>query len=157
MFETEHQVQSEFETIYQRDYSVLAPDMRRLYENAKRDQWNVSKDIDWSTPVDLEKGIFADGMIDGYGSPQYEKLDDKTKRELNIEFSCWRLSQLLHGEEGAMRGEDHFTRVVREHQAPEDVSEVQLPPGDPVHLPVLLVDHLGVGSTSEARRCPPSS
>jgi para-aminobenzoate N-oxygenase AurF len=102
MFETEHPVQSEFETIYQRDYAVLAPDMRRLYENAKRDQWNVSKDIDWSTPVDLEKGIFADGMIDGYGSPLYEKLDAKTKRELNIEFSCWRISQLLHGEEGAM-------------------------------------------------------
>jgi hypothetical protein len=41
-------------------------------------------------------------MIDGFGSPLYEKLDDKTKRELNIEFSCWRISQLLHGEEGAM-------------------------------------------------------
>lgn len=102
MVETEHIVQSEFETVYQRDYAVLAPDMRRLYENAKRDQWNVSKDIDWSTPVDLDKGIFANGMIDGYGSPLYEKLDEKTKRELNIEFSCWRLSQLLHGEEGAM-------------------------------------------------------
>jgi P-aminobenzoate N-oxygenase AurF len=102
MPETEHLVQSEFETLYQRDYSVQAPDMRRLYENAKRDQWNVSKDIDWTQPVDLDKGIFADGMIDGFGSPLYEKLDDKTKRELNIEFSCWRISQLLHGEEGAM-------------------------------------------------------
>src|ERR1700726_4320940 len=102
MIETEHLVQSEFETLYQRDYTVVAPDMRRLYENAKRDQWNVSKDIDWSTPVDLEKGIFAEGMIDGYGSPLYDKLDEKTKRELNIEFSCWRISQLLHGEEGAM-------------------------------------------------------
>src|SRR5271167_2564557 len=48
MPETEHLVQSEFETLFQRDYSVLAPDMRRLYENAKRDQWNVSKDIDWA-------------------------------------------------------------------------------------------------------------
>ena len=102
MPETEHLVQSEFETLFQRDYSVLAPDMRRLYENAKRDQWNVSKDIDWAQPVDLDKGIFADGMIDGFGSPLYEKLDDKTKRELNVEFSCWRISQLLHGEEGAM-------------------------------------------------------
>jgi tyrosyl-tRNA synthetase len=27
-----------------------------------------------------------------------------------------------------------------------------LPEGDPVHLPALLVDHFGVGSTSEARR-----
>ena len=100
--ETQHRVQSEFETLFQRDYSVHAPDMRRLYENAKRDQWNVSKDIDWSTPVDLDRGIFADGLIDGYGSPVWEKLDHKTQRELNVEFSCWRISQLLHGEEGAM-------------------------------------------------------
>jgi len=96
------EVKTELESIFHWDYSVKSPQMDRLYENAKRDQWNVSKDIDWSTPVDLEKGIFADGMIDGYGSPLYEKLDEKTKRELNIEFSCWRISQLLHGEEGAM-------------------------------------------------------
>jgi tyrosyl-tRNA synthetase len=57
-----------------------------------------------------------------------------------------------HGEEAARHGEEHFTRVVREHQAPEDVPEGQLPEGDPVHLPALLVDQLGVGSTSEARR-----
>ncbi len=100
--ETQHRVQSEFETLFQRDYSVQAPDMRRLYENAKRDQWNVSKDIDWSTSVDLDRGVFADGLIDGYGSPVWEKLDRKTQRELNVEFSCWRISQLLHGEEGAM-------------------------------------------------------
>lgn len=100
--ETQHQVDSRFETLFQRDYSVQAPDMRRLYENAKRDQWNVSKDIDWSQPVDLDRGIFADGLIDGYGSDIWNKLDEKTRRELNVEFSCWRLSQLLHGEEGAM-------------------------------------------------------
>jgi hypothetical protein len=99
---TEHLIESQFETLFQRDYAVHAPDMRRLYENAKRDQWNVSKDIDWSQPVDLEKGIFADGLFDGYGSPIWEKLEPKRQRELNLEFSCWRLSQLLHGEEGAM-------------------------------------------------------
>jgi tyrosyl-tRNA synthetase len=57
-----------------------------------------------------------------------------------------------HGPEAAARAEEHFTRVVREHQAPEDVPAAQLPEGDPVHLPALLVDRLGVGSTSEARR-----
>jgi tyrosyl-tRNA synthetase len=57
-----------------------------------------------------------------------------------------------HGEDGARRGEEHFTRVVREHQAPEDVPEAPLPSSDPVHLPVLLVEHLGIASTSEARR-----
>jgi tyrosyl-tRNA synthetase len=57
-----------------------------------------------------------------------------------------------HGEEAAAAAETHFTRVVREGLAPEDVPEAALPDGDPVHLPALLVDVLGVGSTSEARR-----
>lgn len=102
MTATQHLIESQFQTLYQRDYAVQAPDMRRLYENAKRDQWNVSKDIDWSQPVELEKGIFADGLVDGYGSEVWDRLDAKKQRELNLEFSCWRLSQLLHGEEGAM-------------------------------------------------------
>jgi len=57
-----------------------------------------------------------------------------------------------HGPEAAAEAEDHFTRVVREGEAPADVPEAPLPPDDPVHLPALLVEHLGVGSTSEARR-----
>src|SRR5512132_1727416 len=48
--------------------------------------------------------------------------------------------------------EEHFTRVVRRHEAPENVPEKTLPAGDPIHLPALLVEHLGVGSTSDARR-----
>jgi tyrosyl-tRNA synthetase len=56
------------------------------------------------------------------------------------------------GEEAARTAEDHFTRVVRERQAPEDVPEEPLPSGDPLHLPALLVERLGLDSTSEARR-----
>jgi tyrosyl-tRNA synthetase len=58
-----------------------------------------------------------------------------------------------HGAEAARRAEEHFTRVVREKQVPEEVPEVRLSPnGDSIYLPALLVDHLGVASTSEARR-----
>ena len=57
-----------------------------------------------------------------------------------------------HGEEAAQAAEDHFTRVVRERGAPEDVPAAALPAGDPVHVPALLVDVLGIASTSEARR-----
>jgi tyrosyl-tRNA synthetase len=56
------------------------------------------------------------------------------------------------GEEAAAKAEEHFTRVVRRREAPEEVPEVPLPDGDPVHLPALMVESLGVGSTSEARR-----
>jgi tyrosyl-tRNA synthetase len=57
-----------------------------------------------------------------------------------------------HGEEAAREAEAHFTRVVREGQAPDEVPEAALPAGDPVHLPALLVELLGVASRSEARR-----
>jgi tyrosyl-tRNA synthetase len=63
-----------------------------------------------------------------------------------------RITERWHGEEGAQAGEAHFTRVVRQGEAPEEVPELPLPAGDPVHLPALLVDGLGVASTSEARR-----
>src|SRR5213078_882557 len=57
-----------------------------------------------------------------------------------------------HDAEAAAGAEGHFTRVVREGEAPAEVPEAPLPDGDPVHLPALLVGALGVGSTSEARR-----
>ena len=56
-----------------------------------------------------------------------------------------------HGQDAARAAEEHFTRVVREGQAPEDVPEFPLPAGDPIHLPALLADAFGL-STSEGRR-----
>jgi tyrosyl-tRNA synthetase len=62
-----------------------------------------------------------------------------------------RLVRRWHGPDGAEAGEEHFTRVVRRHEAPEQVDELSLPEGDPVHLPAVLVS-MGITSTSEARR-----
>jgi tyrosyl-tRNA synthetase len=78
-----------------------------------------------------------------------EHPDDPMEWKLEL---ARRIVSRWHGEEAARRGEGHFTRVVREHQAPDEVPEAALPQGDPVHLPALLVDHFGVPSTSEARR-----
>jgi tyrosyl-tRNA synthetase len=56
-----------------------------------------------------------------------------------------------HSTDAARAAEEHFTRVVRKHEVPEDVREHALPDGDPVHLPALLADAFGL-STSEGRR-----
>ena len=54
------------------------------------------------------------------------------------------------GEEAAREAEEHFTRVVREGQAPEDVPEIEH--AEPVvHLPALLAQTFGE-STSHWRR-----
>jgi tyrosyl-tRNA synthetase len=61
-----------------------------------------------------------------------------------------------HGEEAATAAEEHFARVVRRREAPEEVPEVTLQPEDvadgAVYLPALLAAHLGVASSSEGRR-----
>jgi tyrosyl-tRNA synthetase len=57
-----------------------------------------------------------------------------------------------HGEEAAAAAAEHFSRVVRQKEAPERIEEAVLPSGDQFHLPALLVEFLGLASTSEARR-----
>jgi tyrosyl-tRNA synthetase len=56
-----------------------------------------------------------------------------------------------HGAEAALEAEAHFTRVVREGRAPDEVPERPLPDEDPVHLPAVLAGAFGM-STSDARR-----
>jgi len=55
-----------------------------------------------------------------------------------------------HGEARALAAEEHFTRVVRHHEAPEEMPEATVN-GGPVHLPALLAAHFG-HSTSHWRR-----
>jgi tyrosyl-tRNA synthetase len=70
--------------------------------------------------------------------------------EAKLGLARWIVTR-SHGEEAARDAEEHFTRVVREGRAPDEVPEHALPPGDPVHLPAVLADAFGL-STSEARR-----
>jgi tyrosyl-tRNA synthetase len=67
-----------------------------------------------------------------------------------LELARWIVAR-SHGEDAANDAEQHFTRVVRRGEAPEEVPERALPSGDPVHLPALLADAFNL-STSEARR-----
>jgi tyrosyl-tRNA synthetase len=84
-------------------------------------------------------------VMQGDAAPSGNPLEAKLELARFIVRRAW-------GDEAVRAAEAHFTRVVREGQAPEDVPEVALPAGDPVHLPALLVEALGIGSTSEARR-----
>jgi tyrosyl-tRNA synthetase len=71
--------------------------------------------------------------------------------EAKLELARY-LVRRSHGEAAVGEAEAHFTRVVREGGAPEDVPEAALPDGDPLHLPKLLAETGLAPSTSEARR-----
>jgi hypothetical protein len=89
-------------TVFEYDYAVQAPDMRSLYEKAKRDQWNAARDIDWSVPEPADGRILADELVDIHGSPLWSRLAERDRVALNRAVAAWRLSVLLYGEQGAM-------------------------------------------------------
>jgi tyrosyl-tRNA synthetase len=63
-----------------------------------------------------------------------------------------RVTGRWHGEEGAAAGEAHFTRVVRRHEAPEEVPEATVSPANgSVYLPAALQQVFG-NSGSHWRR-----
>jgi hypothetical protein len=97
-----HPVSARHDTVFEHAYPVEAPDLRSLYEKAKRDQWNVSKDVDWTQPFDIEQGVLADEMMDVYGTPFWDQLKPAERGELNLRFANWRMGVLLYGEHGAM-------------------------------------------------------
>jgi len=83
-------------------YDSEQPDMRRLYEQAKIDQWNAATDIDWDRPLESDGGLIADDLVDIHGTKFWDGLSEAQRVELNRCVSRWRISTLMAGEHGAM-------------------------------------------------------
>jgi len=95
--------------------------------------------------------ISDDQLAEWYRLIMEQRVPEGDPLEAKLELARF-IVRRSHGDEAAAAAEAHFTRVVRRGEAPDDVPDLALPQGDPVHLPALLVESLGVGSTSEARR-----
>lgn len=86
------------------------PGLDKLYEKAKKAQWNAQTDIPWDTPVDQEKVVMnnAEAQQDlrwantDFSGTALEKWSDKDWLRFGIENQNWTLSQFMHGEQGAL-------------------------------------------------------
>ena len=81
----------------------------------------------------------------GESAPEADAMEAKLELARRV-VARW------HGPEASARAEQHFNRVVREHEPPEDVPVRSLPASDSLHLPDVLVDAFDLPSKSEARR-----
>jgi hypothetical protein len=74
-----------------------------LYQRGKDKQWDATKRIDWSLPVNPANVMDGpDELNPIYGSRQWEVLSQDGRDELNVHLSAWLFSQFLHGEQGAL-------------------------------------------------------
>ncbi len=98
------------DAVFTWDYERTRAGLAKLYERAKTSQWNGSTDLDWSIDVDVE-GVavemqaaiahLRDRLTDlpnsplkSWGQPEWTRMA--------IEAFNWRMSQFLHGEQGAL-------------------------------------------------------
>lgn len=97
------------------DYPGDHPEMRALYEKAKRMQWNGATDLPWHTsvdPLDPEVPIVGTGFIDWREIERYgRRFDEREKRDFLHRVAAWMLSQFLHGEQGALMAAAQVTEA----------------------------------------------
>ena len=87
---------------YTWEYESSRQRLMRLYENAKRDQWNATSRLDWSVDVDPHGELVPDMAIGIYGTPMWDRLTPRERERLRHESITWQLCQFLHGEQGAL-------------------------------------------------------
>ena len=99
---TTAKIKSAFETIWTYTYETEVQKLSELYSKAKREQWNAETDLDWSIEVDHEKYIRTSQLPRLIFGEFWDTLDDRKQLELGVSHMSWVMSQILHGEQGAL-------------------------------------------------------
>src|SRR5258708_39040150 len=96
-----HYIETSNTAYFRHDYDGEHADMRRLYEQAKLDQWDAATDIDWEKPLDGDGGLIADDLVEIHGSPFWGRLSPVEPAEINRLLARSRVSPQTTGQHGA--------------------------------------------------------
>ena len=100
----EPELDTAMKVIYQWNYDSEVEELRNLYVKAAEAQWISERDIDWDKPIDMERfaatPLGASIAIDQ--SSYWKSLSRETQWELTRRLASFRLSNFLHGEQGAL-------------------------------------------------------
>jgi len=107
-----HRVQDACEAEFTWDYEKgRLPKLDKLYEKAKKAQWNGQTDLPWDTEVDQEAIVIASAEAnpaqaiyseEAVAGTALAKWGEKEWLKFGIENQNWTLSQFMHGEQGAL-------------------------------------------------------
>ena len=98
------------DAVFTWDYERSRAGLSKLYERAKTSQWNASTDLDWSTDVDVDAVATEMQVANAPLLTRLKELPNSPLRKwgptqwatLAVEAFRWRMSQFLHGEQGAL-------------------------------------------------------
>ncbi|MCH9687195.1 MAG: diiron oxygenase [Deltaproteobacteria bacterium] len=104
--------QAHFDWAYERN----RPELRKLYDAAKRSQWDAATALDWSTqvdPYDDSRELMPEHGLPLQDLPSYRSLPRRRQLEHRAALTAWLLSQFLHGEQGALFAACQVTEAVQ--------------------------------------------
>ena len=98
------------DAVFTWDYARTRPGLAKLYERAKTSQWNGSTDLDWTIGVDVEQVAHEmqaaaaplRARLTNLPNSPLQSWGEAEWANLGIEAFRWRMSQFLHGEQGAL-------------------------------------------------------
>ncbi len=110
-------MKSPLEVIWDWSYEIEQSKLEDLYVKAKNEQWNADVEVDWSRSVDPGGGILDEDRMPIYKMKFFQKLSKTQHETFNAKNSAWILSQLLHGEQGALMVAGELVAAVPDYEA----------------------------------------
>lgn len=101
---------------WQFDYEMGIEKLRKLYEKGKKFQWDAAVDIDWDLPVDPSRPIIEDDRFNFSALPLVQRLSKSQSETFRAHTGAQRISQFLHGEQGALMTAAALTHAVPDYE-----------------------------------------
>jgi hypothetical protein len=116
-WDTAEVLKSPMEICWQFAYEIDNDKLKALYSKAKKYQWDAETDLDWSYSVDPSRPVMEDDVLGGVlRVPLIAKLSSSQREALMAHLAAHRLSQFLHGEQGALMTAAALTHAVPDYQ-----------------------------------------
>ena len=100
----EPDLSTEMKVVYQWNYGSEVEELRSLYVKALEAQWIAERELDWERPID-QAALVATPLGIGFPIEQtsyWRSLSAEKVWELKKRMASFRLSNFLHGEQGAL-------------------------------------------------------
>jgi hypothetical protein len=100
----EPDLETAMKVVYQWDYEPTIDTLRRLYVKGAELQWVAERDLDWDRPIDMRSFSTTpvSCSIPFERSSYWRSLPEETRWEATKRAAAFRLSNFLHGEQGAL-------------------------------------------------------
>jgi hypothetical protein len=96
------QVETTCPTQWKFEYESSDPQLDELYERAKKNQWNVSVDIDWDKGIRSDDDVFKRDETPVTQTKFFKSLSKRMQTDVLANEAAFMLSQFLHSEQGAL-------------------------------------------------------